>query len=236
MARLQQGLGKGRPYFICPGLVREIGCGRRVTRLYAVGRLFRCRCCRRLGYTSQGESRTARLLRQANAIRRRSGGAPGLTSPLPPRPKRMWLRTYTRLLWRMLDAETAAHERLSVEIGRMSASVHARFRHLAPHLPRLVERPQRAAFAAGDSDTDVTFLTDATALRLVLNRNKTELMCTAYDDAGGNWLVNPMFIDPKKQAETYACATEGYIEPSGAKGPLHRPDGSVVPDQQDRVH
>lgn len=96
--------------------------------------------------------------------------------------------------------------------------------------------PKRAAFAAGDSDTDVTFLADATALRLVLNRNKTELMCTAYDNAGGNWLVNPMFIDPKKQAETYACATKGYIEPSGAKGPLHRPDGSVVPDQQDRVH
>ncbi len=96
--------------------------------------------------------------------------------------------------------------------------------------------PKRAAFAAGDSDTDVTFLTDATALRLVLNRNKTELMCTAYDNAGGNWLVNPMFIDPKKQAEPYACATKGYIEPSGAKGPLHRPDGSVVPDQQDRVY
>ncbi|MDX1881241.1 haloacid dehalogenase-like hydrolase [Mycolicibacterium sp. 141076] len=96
--------------------------------------------------------------------------------------------------------------------------------------------PKRAAFAAGDSDTDVTFLTDATALRLVLNRNKTELMCTAYDNAGGNWLVNPMFIDPKKQAEPYACATKGYIEPTGAKGPLHRPDGSVVPDQQDRVY
>ena len=96
--------------------------------------------------------------------------------------------------------------------------------------------PKRAAFAAGDSDTDVTFLTDATALRLVLNRNKIELMCTAYDNAGGNWLVNPMFIDPKKQGGPYACATKGYIEPSGTKGPLHRPDGSVVPDQPDRVY
>ena len=96
--------------------------------------------------------------------------------------------------------------------------------------------PKRAAFAAGDSDTDVTFLTDATALRLVLNRNKTELMCTAYDNAGGNWLVNPMFIDPKKQGDPYACATKGFIEPTGAKAPLHRPDGSVVPDQQDRVY
>lgn len=95
---------------------------------------------------------------------------------------------------------------------------------------------ERAAFAAGDSDTDVTFLTDATALRLVLNRNKTELMCTAYDNADGRWLVNPMFIDPKKkQDESYECATEGYIEPSGKEGPLHRADGSVVSDQQDSV-
>ncbi len=100
---------------------------------------------------------------------------------------------------------------------------------------QLPER-KRAAFEAGDSDTDVTFLTDATALRLVLNRNKTDLMCTAYDNAGGNWLVNPMFIDPKKQSEPYACATKGYIEPTGAKAPLHRPDGTVVPDQQDRVY
>ncbi|SUA31195.1 lipoprotein [Mycolicibacterium fortuitum] len=96
--------------------------------------------------------------------------------------------------------------------------------------------PKRAAFGAGDSDTDVTFLTDATALRLVLNRNKTELMCTAYDNADGRWLVNPMFIDPKKkQGDPYDCATEGYIEPSGKDAPLHRADGSVVPDQRDAV-
>ncbi|MED5812647.1 haloacid dehalogenase-like hydrolase [Mycolicibacterium sp. 050232] len=96
--------------------------------------------------------------------------------------------------------------------------------------------PKRAAFGAGDSDTDVTFLTDATELRLVLNRNKTELMCSAYDNADGRWLVNPMFIDPKKkQGDPYECATEGYIEPSGKETPLHRADGTVVPDQQDSV-
>jgi phosphoserine phosphatase len=94
---------------------------------------------------------------------------------------------------------------------------------------------QRAALAAGDSDTDVTFLTDATALRLVLNRNKTELMCTAYDNADGRWLVNPMFIKPMDKGDTYECATEGYTEPSGKEAPLHRPDGSVVPNQEDQV-
>lgn len=95
--------------------------------------------------------------------------------------------------------------------------------------------PRRAAFGAGDSDTDVSFLSDATALRLAINRNKTELMCTAYDDADGRWIVNPMFIDPEGQADPYACATEGYVEPGGGDGPLRRADGSLVPDQADRV-
>lgn len=95
--------------------------------------------------------------------------------------------------------------------------------------------PKRAAFAAGDSDTDVTFLSDATGLRLVLNRQKTELMCTAYDNSDGRWLVNPMFIKPMDKGDTYDCATEGYIEPSGKEAPLHRADGSIVPDQEDRV-
>ena len=95
--------------------------------------------------------------------------------------------------------------------------------------------PRRAAFGAGDSDTDVSFLSDATALRLAVNRNKTELMCRAYDDADGRWIVNPMFIEPEGQAEPYACATEGYVEPGGGDGPLRRADGSLVPDQADSV-
>ncbi|ANW17179.1 hypothetical protein [Streptomyces clavuligerus] len=43
----------------------------------------------------------------------------------------------------------------------------------------------RQVFAAGDSDTDVTFVGDATGLRLVINRNYQELMCHAYDNADG---------------------------------------------------
>lgn len=49
-----------------------------------------------------------------------------------------------------------------------------------------------AAFAAGDSDSDVAMLADAT-YRLALDRNKPGLMCAAR---APNWLVNPMFIDP----------------------------------------
>ncbi|MEV0977340.1 haloacid dehalogenase-like hydrolase [Streptomyces sp. NPDC049915] len=103
------------------------------------------------------------------------------------------------------------------------------------------ERPlpadRRQVFAAGDSDTDVTFLRDATVLRLVLNRNKTELMCRAYDDGDGRWIVNPMFLQPKpRRADPYPCATNGYENPDGTRGPVLRQDGSPVPDQWDRVY
>ncbi|MFJ8012216.1 haloacid dehalogenase-like hydrolase [Streptomyces sp. NPDC096339] len=96
---------------------------------------------------------------------------------------------------------------------------------------------RRQVFAAGDSDTDISFLRDATALRLVLNRNKNELMCRAYENGDGRWIVNPMFIDPKKQKTTpYPCATTGYVDHDGTKGPVLRSDASVIPDQTDSVY
>lgn len=95
----------------------------------------------------------------------------------------------------------------------------------------------RQVFAAGDSDTDVSFLSDATHLRLTLNRNKVELMCNAYFNEDGNWLVNPMFIEPKDQlADGYACSTEGRIEEDGSKGPLVDSKGNPIPDQEDTVY
>lgn len=95
---------------------------------------------------------------------------------------------------------------------------------------------RRAAFAAGDSDTDVVFLGDATGLRLVVNRNKTELMCNAYGADDGTWVINPMFIDPKpRRSEPYPCASAGFTAADGTGVPLRRPDGTTVPDQQDRV-
>ncbi|MFD6974182.1 haloacid dehalogenase-like hydrolase [Streptomyces sp. NPDC059949] len=95
---------------------------------------------------------------------------------------------------------------------------------------------RRQVFAAGDSDTDISFLRDATALRLVVNRNKNELMCRAYDNADSRWIVNPMFIEPKPQKTgPYPCTTTGYVDHDGAKGPVLRGDRSVVPDQTDSV-
>ncbi|CDO90921.1 HAD family hydrolase [Mycobacterium triplex] len=96
--------------------------------------------------------------------------------------------------------------------------------------------PRRQVFGAGDSDGDVTFTADATALRLVINRNQIELMCRAYANPDGRWLVNPMFTNPLGVRPPYPCATQGFDAPDGGRAPLLRPDGSVVPDQQDRVH
>lgn len=95
---------------------------------------------------------------------------------------------------------------------------------------------KRPAFGAGDSDTDISFMVDATDLRLVINRNKTELMCHAYDNEDGNWIINPMFIDPKdKQDEPYPCKTGGEILPDGKTGPLKDVAGNLIEDQEDKV-
>ncbi|MEV6526750.1 haloacid dehalogenase-like hydrolase [Longispora sp. NPDC051575] len=103
--------------------------------------------------------------------------------------------------------------------------------------PRAFQKYRNShVFAAGDSDTDVTFVRDATALRLVVNRNKAELMCRAYADADGRWIVNPMFIEPKLARPTaYPCSTTGYVDTLGVPGPVLDDNGAVIPDQPDRV-
>lgn len=95
---------------------------------------------------------------------------------------------------------------------------------------------KRPVFAAGDSNTDVAFLQDATGLKLVLNRNKRELMCNAYHDVGDNWLINPMFIAPREQnTDGYACATDACTDAQGAGVPCKDERGGAIPDQKDTV-
>ncbi len=72
-----------------------------------------------------------------------------------------------------------------------------------------MEKPSPIILAAGDSDTDVFFVKDA-QVHLVINRNKTELMCNAYANQDGNWIINPMFIDPKKQKKPEAEGQPAY--------------------------
>jgi phosphoglycolate phosphatase-like HAD superfamily hydrolase len=67
---------------------------------------------------------------------------------------------------------------------------------------------QRQVLAAGDSDTDVAFVQDATDLKLVIDRNRVALMCNAWSNAGGRWIVQPMFIEPlARRTEPYPCDT-----------------------------
>ncbi|QNG21439.1 haloacid dehalogenase-like hydrolase [Rhodococcus triatomae] len=96
---------------------------------------------------------------------------------------------------------------------------------------------RRHVFAAGDSVTDVTFLADATGERLVINRNNPELMCHAYDNSDGKWLITPMFLDPNERAEEpYPCASTAFTEPDGRAGPVVRADGTEIADQRDAVY
>lgn len=106
----------------------------------------------------------------------------------------------------------------------------------AAALQRTSDPQKRQTFAAGDSDTDITFLQDTTGLRLALNRNKKELMCNAYRNAHGTWLVNPMFIEPlAKLMSPYACSTSACKDSAGMGVPCRDEDGAVIPDQNDGV-
>jgi hypothetical protein len=115
--------GGARPYFICPGVVNGIACGRRVTKLHGPGRYFLCRHCYRLAHASQSEGIWDRTLRRANKIRQRLGGDPGLAAPFPPKPKGMWRRTYDRLRVRAFQAETNAEECFALRAERLLARI-----------------------------------------------------------------------------------------------------------------
>ena len=100
--------GGSRPWFICPGVVNGVPCGRRVGKLYGPGRYFLCRHCYGLAYQSQREQPHERALRRANSIRMRLGGEPGMLCPFPEKPKGMHWRTYERLRQRARGAEMMA--------------------------------------------------------------------------------------------------------------------------------
>ena len=69
--------GGARPYFVCPGIVNGIACGRRVTKLYGAATYFLCRHCCRLVYAAQREDRYDRAStscqQDSHAARRRAG-------------------------------------------------------------------------------------------------------------------------------------------------------------------
>jgi phosphoserine phosphatase len=86
----------------------------------------------------------------------------------------------------------------------------------ASQLGQNADSAKRPAFVAGDSDTDIVMLKDATVLKLAIERGKSEISCNAYQNANAKWLHQPMFIEPKAApaAGAYACPT--YKDPDGA--------------------
>jgi len=104
--------GGARPYFVCPGMMNGIACGRRVAKLHGPGRYFLCRHCYRLAHASQSEDKRDRAARRVNKIRSRLGGEPRIATPLPARPKGMWRRTYERLVAQVTEDDTALNDAL----------------------------------------------------------------------------------------------------------------------------
>lgn len=96
--------GGERPWFVCPGVVNGIACGRRVTILYGPGKYFLCRHCYDLRYESQRENTMHRALRRAQKIRTRLGGSANMMELFPERPKGMHHDTYMRLFWKYGEA------------------------------------------------------------------------------------------------------------------------------------
>ena len=61
-------------------------------------------------------------------------------------------------------------------------------------------------------------------------------MCNAYGNAGGRWLVNPMFIEPRpQQTAPYTCATSACKSADGTSVACLDEEGKAIPDQADTV-
>ena len=97
--------GGERPWFVCPGVVNGVACGRRVAVLYGPGKYFLCRHCYDLRYESQREDKSHRALRRAQKIRHQLGGSANMMEPFPDKPKGMHHHTYMKLFWEHHEAE-----------------------------------------------------------------------------------------------------------------------------------
>jgi hypothetical protein len=123
LTRTSCNFGGERPWFICPGVVNGVVCGRRVAVLYGPGRYFLCRHCYDLRYESQNENEMYRALRRAQKIRKRLGGSANMMEPFPEKPKGMHWRTYERLCWEHHEAEMEQLAEMRVWLDKLESKL-----------------------------------------------------------------------------------------------------------------
>lgn len=86
---------------------------------------------------------------------------------------------------------------------------------------------RRPVFVAGDSDTDIAMLKDATVLKLVIVRNKIQTMCNALANYADSWYLQPQFINPAACVTTFDC--DGRTDHDG--NPIVDEVGVAIADQ-----
>jgi hypothetical protein len=116
--------GGERPWFVCNVWAGGVCCGRRVAKLYGVGRLFACRHCYRLGYAVQRGGPTDRAHHRLARLHRQLGsnydGPDGL---LPQRPKWMRKRTYDRIVQEIEVGEEHLDQVFTIGAQRILARI-----------------------------------------------------------------------------------------------------------------
>ena len=112
-----------RTWFVCPGVLQGVICGRRVAKLYLNGVYFLCRTCCRLAYQTQRESRAGRLTLKAQRIRMRLGGSHSFGDPFPSKPKGMHWAKYWRLRRKADDAEYQSLIAMEPSLARLEAAI-----------------------------------------------------------------------------------------------------------------
>ncbi|MES9954504.1 MAG: hypothetical protein ABW104_16840 [Candidatus Thiodiazotropha sp. 6PLUC2] len=83
--------GGERYWLLCPC------CKTRITTLYRLRNLYRCRQCHKLSFRCQSETELDRLLRKSYKLRQRLGVSGGLYEPIKQKPKGMHQSTFKRL-------------------------------------------------------------------------------------------------------------------------------------------
>jgi hypothetical protein len=112
--------GGERPWFICPGK----GCGRRVAKLYLVGKYFLCRHCHDLTYSSQRQDDEFRLLDKAQKIFRRLGVTNCNDLSAASKPKSMHWSTYEKLVDDAQSLELNSLYAISQKLKKMYNSIN----------------------------------------------------------------------------------------------------------------